>query len=187
MTKSLWKGTFFGGLALFVWSTISWMVLPWHNATLNTFTNEDEVARVLKANTSGRGIYVYPGEHHTPGLTPEQQKRAEEAVMDKMKTGPFIFVSFDDRGMSSMTKPMVTRLLLQILGALVLTLIVVRCRESGFWERVVIVVLVVLAAGILCFLPLWNWFGFATNYTLVAVIDLLMAGFLGGLVIAKVT
>ncbi len=86
-----------------------------------------------------------------------------------------------------MTKPMVTGLLLQILGALVLTLIVVRCRESGFWERVVIVVLVVLAAGILCFLPLWNWFGFAINYTLVAVIDLLMAGFLSGLVIAKVT
>ncbi len=93
MPKSLWKGALFGGLALFVWSTISWMVLPWHNATLNTFTNEDEVARVLKANASGRGIYVYPGEHHTPGLTPEQRKRAEEAVMDKMKTGPFIFVS----------------------------------------------------------------------------------------------
>ena len=187
MPKSLWKGALFGGLALFVWSTISWMVLPWHNATLNTFTNEDEVARVLKANTSGRGIYFYPGEHHTPGMTPEQQKRAEEAVMDKMKTGPLLFVSFDDRGMSSMTRPMVTGVLLQILGALVLTLIVVRCRESGFWERVIIVVLVVLAAGILCFLPLWNWFGFATNYTLVAVMDLLIAGFLSGLVIAKVT
>lgn len=185
--RSLWKGALFGGLVLFVWGFISWTVLPWHNATFSTFGDEDEVARVLAANTAGRGIYLYPGEHHQPGLTPEQQAAAEERVRQKAEAGPFIFVSLDDRGMSSMTRPLVTGLVYQILGALVLTLIVVRCRESAYWERVGIVVLAVLAAAILCFLPPWNWFGFDTAYTVVSILDLVVAGLLAGLVIAKVT
>ncbi len=186
MPKSLWKGALLGGLVLFAWGNVSWIVLPWHNMTLSTFTDEDEVARVLEANTSGRGIYLYPGAHHKPGMTPEEQKAAQGAAREKMKAGPFIFVSIVDAGMTSMARPLILGLILQILGALALTMIVVRCRESGFWERVSIVVLVVLAAGILCFLPLWNWFGFATGYTLVSIFDLLISGFLAGLVIAKV-
>ena len=39
MTTTLVKGTVLGGLALFLWGAVSWMVLPWHQATLLPFAN----------------------------------------------------------------------------------------------------------------------------------------------------
>lgn len=185
MSKSLWKPALLGGVTLFVWSTISWTVLPWHNTTFNVFFDEDEVARVIGANTPGGGVYLYPGDHHKPGMTPEEEKAATEAVMTKMAAGPFLFVSVSSAGMSSMVPATVKGFIFQILAALVLAMIVVRCGEPGYWERVTIVVLVVIAAGILCYIPSWNWFGFATGYTLVMFADLLISGLLAGLVIAK--
>ena len=44
MLTLAWKGALFGGLTLFVWGFVSWTVLPWHNMTFSTFTDEDEVA-----------------------------------------------------------------------------------------------------------------------------------------------
>ena len=39
-----------GGAILFAWSFISWMVLPWHNATLKKFTSEETVSLALLDN-----------------------------------------------------------------------------------------------------------------------------------------
>ena len=77
MSRSFLMGGFVGGVVLFVWGAVSWMVLPWHNMTLNTFTDEDKVANVLIANAPVRGIYVYPGEAHVPGLSEDEKAKAE--------------------------------------------------------------------------------------------------------------
>ncbi len=185
MVKSLWKPVLAAGVVLFVWGNISWVLLPWHNMTFRTFADEDAVARVVEGNTDGRGIYLYPGQHHQPGMSAEEQEAAEAAVMEKVRRGPFLFVSVLDGGRESMTGMMIVGFVVQLLAALVLTLIVVRCGETDYWQRVSLVVLVVLAGGILCLLPQWNWFGFATGYTVVMLLDLLVAGLLAGLVIAR--
>ncbi len=187
MSRATWKAVILGGVVLFLWGNVSWIVLPWHNMTFSTFADEDEVARVLEANTSGRGIYLYPGAHHEPGMTAAEEEAAQAAVMEKMQAGPFVFVSYQDAGMASMARPMIVGFVIQILAALVLALIVARCRDADFWQRVSIVVLVFLAGGILCYLPLWNWFGFATGFTVVSVLDLVVGGLLAGLVIARFT
>ena len=35
------------GVAMFMWGAISHMMLPWHEATMETFRDEDLVAEVL--------------------------------------------------------------------------------------------------------------------------------------------
>ncbi len=187
MLRSAWKGALAGGVVLFVWGFVSWTILPWHDMTLSTFADEDEVARVVRANASGRGIYLYPGERHEPGMTPEEVEAAKQAVVDKMRRGPFLFVSYVDRGTASMAGPLIIGFVCQVFGALALTLIVLFSRERRFWNRVSIVVLVAVAASALCYLPQWNWFGFADGYTRVAILDLVAATFLAGMAIAKVT
>ena len=35
------------GFALFIWAAVSWMVIPWHNATINSMPNGDEIAALV--------------------------------------------------------------------------------------------------------------------------------------------
>ena len=50
MIRALIKGGIFGGIILFVWGFISWVVLPWHTITLNKFKDEAAVEQALTAN-----------------------------------------------------------------------------------------------------------------------------------------
>ena len=50
-----------GGLIAFIWSSISWMAIPWHQPTMNIFEDEESVGRVIKAAAPEAGIYTYPG------------------------------------------------------------------------------------------------------------------------------
>ena len=51
--------------------------------------------------------------------------------------------------------------------------------------RVCYVALAGLTIGFVSHFPYWNWFGFSTAYTLVIIVDSLIAWFLAGLVLAK--
>ena len=44
------KAGILGGLILFVWSMISWMVIPWHTKTLHSFTSETAITQSIQAN-----------------------------------------------------------------------------------------------------------------------------------------
>jgi hypothetical protein len=83
--KSLVLGTILGGLVAFLWSSVSWEVIGWHEKTLQTFQNEDEVSAVIASHATKSGVYLLPGGPSTAGLSAEQKKATEEAVMAKMQ------------------------------------------------------------------------------------------------------
>ena len=185
MAKRLVLGALLGGLVLFVWGAISWMVLPWHEAALNRFTDEDAVASTITASAPRPGIYVYPGMPPADG-SPEERAAAEQASMAKMERGPIIFVSYDPAGMTSMAMPMICNLLTQILGALLVTWLLNKTSGLSYWGAVLFVVVAALAAGVVAVLPEWIWWHFSTTYVMGQIADLVIGGFLSGLVIAKV-
>ena len=49
MTKQLVLGTVLGGIVLFVWSALAWMIIPWPGEPLRSFTNEEAVVTAPKA------------------------------------------------------------------------------------------------------------------------------------------
>jgi hypothetical protein len=173
MGKKLILGGVLGGLVYFVWGFIAWTLIPWHHATLRTFIDGEAVVSAINANTQGRGVYLYPSE--------SEDQAALEA---KMARGPFLFVSVDDRGMASMTRPLVTAILIQILCALLVTWLLLQTSGLAYGRRVTFVTVLGLVAGLLCFLPSWNWFGFSTGYTVVSILDLTIGSLLAGLAIA---
>ena len=170
MIASLIKGGVLGGLAMFLWSLVSWTVLPWHDATMGRFRDEGAVAAVLTQNTTRRGIYVLP----FPGGS------ATEAAAPSV---PRAFVAYDDRASFSLSRPMGGALLINILGALCLTWLLIRVRLR-YWGRVFSATAAGVFAGVVADLPAWNWWGFSTPYTMVAFADHVLGGFLAGLVIA---
>ncbi len=173
MAKKLILGAVLGGLVYFVWGFLSWTLLPWHVATMGSFADQDAVVSTLTANTQGRGIYIYP---------PEGDQSA--AGQEKMAQGPLVFVSIDDRGMPSMGPPIVRSIVIQIVGALLVTWLLLQATGLSYGRRVLFVTVFGLVAGWLCYLPPWNWFGFATGYTVVAILDMVIGSLLAGLVIA---
>ncbi len=187
MLKSLVLGSLLGGLVLFIWGAVSWMVLPWHMATLKKFKDEGAVAQVFVANAPESGEYILPNAHqHESGLPDAQRKAAEESAMTRMMQGPFMFSSISLRGTKNMGTSMGIGMANQILAALLATGLLLKTAGLTFGGRVGFVMTLGLLAGVVINLQHWNWWQFSTAYTAVAFGDLLIGWFLAGLVIAKV-
>src|SRR5712664_1397786 len=88
MLKSVVLGAILGGLTAFLWSFISWDLLPWHEKQLRSFQNEDEVIAVIASHAPVSGNYLLPTGPSQEGMNPDQKKAAEEIRMQKMQKGP---------------------------------------------------------------------------------------------------
>ena len=180
MAKRLLLGTVLGGLVVYVWGAISWMVLPWHTATFQAFSNEEVVVTLLQLTATKPGVYLLP----KAGGSASEQKAAHE----RMKQGPVMLAAIRPQG-ANPSDPMfyVKGLALELCGAFLMTWLIMTLPGMSFSARVRTVTLVALIAGVLTRVPDWHWWGFSAGYTIVQMLDLLIGYFLAGLVIAKVT
>lgn len=187
MIRSLVLGTILGGLTAFIWSSISWELLTWHEKPLHTFQSEDEVSAVIASHTTESGNYILPGGPSQEGLNAEQKKAAQTVLMEKMQKGPVMFAAIRRAGFGSYAQGLICQLLIQMAGALLLTWLVLQTTGLSYSKRVAFLAVAGLSAGVIADLPNWNWWGFSTTYTVVSITDYMLTWFLAGLVIAKVT
>jgi hypothetical protein len=187
MMKSLTLGALLGGLVVFAWSAVSWMVLTWHNPTMNSFANEAAVAQVLMENAPTGGMYWLPG---MPAgydkMKGDEKKAADAAMEERMKTLPFFYGVVQPRANFDMGRQMGASILFDILAALLITGLVMKTGGMSYLGRVMFIVTVALAAGVIAVVPNWVWWHFGTGWTVVGLADIVIAWFLSGLVIAKV-
>ncbi len=187
MTRRLVVGSILGGIVLFVWSAIAWMLIPWPGEPLHSFANEDAVAQVITANAPGSGNYLLPNEpKRTAGMSDEQYKAAKLVAMDKMIVGPMIFMAVRLEPMGSMGKLMVVDFLSRIVLALIATFLLMQTSGLSYAGRVAFVT----AIGVTIFLggsfEQWNWFSFSNAYLLMEFGGTVIGWILAALVIAKV-
>ena len=121
MLKSLILGAILGGLTAFLWSFISWDLLPWHEKQLRSFQSEDEVSAVIASHAPESGNYLLPTGPPQEGMSPDQKKAAQEIRMRKMQKGPLVFVAVRREGFGSFPRVLLTQLLCQLFAALLLT------------------------------------------------------------------
>ena len=171
MNQKIIKGGIIGGLVVFVWGMLSWMVLPWHKPLLKPFKDEGIVRPLLVSNASQSGVYILP---HQYG---DDQKTGEE---------PFVFTVMNPKGLAPIGFLMLRSLAIQILGAGLVTWLLLQTRLPDDNTRLGFVVIVALTAGVVCHLPNWNWWGFPTDYTFVQIADLTIGWFFAGLAILKI-
>lgn len=186
MLKSLVLGTILGGLAAFIWSSISWEVLPWHEKALLTFQNDEEVSPVITSHTAKSGVYLLPGGPSKEGMTSEQKKAAQATLMAKMQKGPVMFAAIRREGFGSYTQGLVIQLLSLMAAAFLLTWLALQTSGLSYGKRVLFLGIAGLAAGVITELPNWNWWGFSGLYTAVMIADATLTWLIAGLVIAKV-
>jgi hypothetical protein len=186
MIRSLVLGTILGGLVAFLWSSISWEVIGWHEKTLATFQNEDDVSAVIASHITQSGTYLLPAGPSQEGMTSEQKKKAQNVLMQKMQKGPVMFAAIRRDGFGSFARGLVTQVLIQMAGALLLTWLLLQTSGLSYTRRVAFLAVAGLAASVIADLPNWNWWGISGSYTAVNTIDYTITWLLAGLVIAKV-
>ncbi len=186
MLKSLVLGTILGGLVAFVWSSISWEVLSWHEKPILSFQSDEEVSAVIRTHTVKSGVYLLPGGPSMDGMSSEQKKAAQATLMEKMQKGPVMFAAVRREGFGSYTKGLVIQLLSLMAAAFLLTWLALQTSGLSYAKRVLFLGIVGLGAGVITELPNWNWWGFSGSYTLVMIADATLTWLFAGLVIAKV-
>jgi len=185
MVKKLLLGTVLGGLIVFAWGAISWMVLPWHTATLQAFTNEAVVSKVIQANAPQPGVYFLPNpRRQTTGAESTASAKSDKA---RMEEGPMVFGTIRLVGIRPDSPTYYLKgLLMEMIGAFFMSWLLLTLPGLGYGARLRTITLVALTAGALTYLPDWHWWGFSAAYTAIKVLDLVIGWFLAGLVMARV-
>src|SRR5579863_3690632 len=135
MTKSLILGTILGGLAAFVWSSISWELIGWHEKTMVGFQNEAEVSAIISSHATQDGTYLLPSMPLTVGMTPEQKKAALDALMQKMQTGPIMVAAVRRGGFGSYGRGLLVQLLSLMAAAFLLTWLLLQTSGLTYARR----------------------------------------------------
>lgn len=163
------KAAILGGIILFIWSYISWMLLPWHNTTLHQFQDSNAVMQAIQTNAPQSGVYLLPS-------------------MQSMESAPlFVFASVKLGATSAnMTQNLIISFVTYLVAAFFVSWLLCRAKGLSYLGRVFFVIIFALSVGIITYIPAWNWFGFDLNYTLVGMADLLIGWFLAGLVLARI-
>jgi hypothetical protein len=188
MRKPLMLGGLLGGLVAFAWGAFSWSVLPFHNRTLLQFKDEPTVSRVIAEQAPVSGVYGVPSpDIDRPGMSRKERKAAMDSLTARSLRGPNAFMAVQLGSLTPIGVLMGRGLAISILGALLITWIVLQTGAIGFVGRVRVVATAALVAGVLGELPNWNWWGFSNGYTIATLADLVIGWFLAGLVIARVT
>lgn len=187
MWKAIVKGSVVGALVAFVWCCFSWMVLPWHERTVNEFDNEEYVSWALKENTKKHGLYVYPSCQADKAQTKEEQKAAWTDYKEKVQKGPYVFASINPKGHCfNMLWNLVEMFIAFLIASGIISYLLLKSHFTSYFGRVFFVTLIALIAGILVNSINWIWWYFPTDFTLINMIDLVVTWFLAGLAMAPV-
>lgn len=177
--KKIFLPALLAAIAIFIWTNISWMVLPWHGTYLNNIP-ESAITEQLKTGLTEKGIYHYPG-------MPDDDKLWDEFVT-KYETGPVVhFMVYDPSGIELMD-PMqfVGGFLFNFFCALIAAFVLVKAinYKTGYCRRVFIVLLFGVFAALTGPMSMYNWWRFPFDYALINSIDMIVSWLIGGAVLA---
>jgi hypothetical protein len=160
------------------------MILPLHNAVFKKFDDEGSVAHAIRNNAPVSGVYILPNTYSYGSSTSSEDM---ERGMSLMQNGPTMFACVQVQGMGARTlRPFVVSLIIQIIGAGIVSWMVLQTKGLNFKQRVGFTTLYGVAIWVLGILPGWNWWGFSAAYTFFFLFNLVVGWFLAGLAIAKI-
>src|SRR5688500_18777843 len=127
-----------GGLALFMWSAFSHMVIGLGDSAYKQVPNESAVIEAMRANITEPGFYFIPGFSMSEQASPE----AMAALEAKVKAGPNAILVYDTKGAEIMPPSMLATELASNIAAAFVTGLVLMFASVGFGRGVMITTLI---------------------------------------------
>src|SRR5436190_22537320 len=101
MTKRILLAAVLGGIALFIWGSVSHLGLGLGEIGIKELPNEPAVLAALKTGISDPGFYFFPGMGVPAGASAEQKNAAAKKFEEKYMAGPTGILIYHPNG----TKP----------------------------------------------------------------------------------
>lgn len=189
MKKIVFAGIL-GGIILWVWGFLSWVVLPLHQSAMHAVPNETEIIAALGRSLPEKGTYVFPMmPKGDAGLQGAAQEAAMAAYMQKYQSGPTGMIFYDPAGKDPfMLNQMIAGLLIFMLSAGIVAWLLSRSTAiaESFLSRVIYCGMVGTLIAIGCYLSDWNWMGFSFDWTKALMVDSIVGWLLAGLGISAI-
>ncbi len=184
-----------GGIVMFAWISISWMLLPLHKGEISGFKNEKAVATVLGQNITGDGIYALPAPSmdKAPAKSAGKEKKSKVAAakpaaaakpVPNVKPYAYVVVKADGIDVAGSVKPALAREFILCLFLAGLLGCILK-KTGGCCCPVGLSFKIGLIAGVAGYMPNFIWFHFPLNSALVGVFETLVGFVLAGFVISK--
>ena len=172
-----------GTILLFAWNAVSWMVLPFHGDTLNNIPENAMQVDQLKNVLTEDGVY------HYPGLPENNSKEAIDAINAKLQEGPRITMMVYKTGSSSFMDPKlyVGGLIINLLTAIFALILISKLGNKSFANIMVSCITVGIIIALVVDISWMNWYLFPLDYTLINVLDRIVAFVLLGLLFSLYT
>lgn len=176
-------GVLLGALTLFIYSAVSWMVLPWNAANIKGLPQEQLISDTIKTVVDAPGVYMFPS-----GKTPDGKMGDQKEWEAKYQKGPIGFLVFSPTGCVPMgPSNFIYGFLSDVLiaGFALYLLSLGRERLNTVAKRTKVVVGLGIFTWLVAHVPYWIWFHFPLTYTLTILLDTSIAFLLLGLVLSK--
>lgn len=167
---------FIGTLILFIWNALSWMALPFHSGTFKNIPEQAINMDHLKTEMPESGVY------HYPGLPEDQSAESVREVESKLAKGPRVTLMVYKNGPTKFFDPATYgfSLLINFLTVLFAYFVVSKIAVEN--KRILRVMLLIgVISGLISDISLMNWYLFPLDYTLVSLMDKIIAFTLLGL------
>jgi hypothetical protein len=183
----------FGGIVMFIWTSIAHMALPLGEAGLGEIPNESAVLSAMQSNIGDQtGLYIFPG----PGLGKNATRREKQEAMkhmgEKIVTNSSGILMYHPPGRQLMLgKLLGIEFGTELLEAILVVFLLAQTRIASFVGRVGFVLVAGILAAIATNVSYWNWYGFPCVYTasymLTQIVGFLCVGIVAALVLRKTT
>ena len=176
----------FGGIVMFIWTSIAHMALPLGEAGLGEIPNESAVLSAMQSNIGDQtGLYIFPGPGLGKNATRQEKNEAMKHMGEKIATNPSGILMYHPPG-----RPLVLGKLLgiefgtELLEAILVVFLLAQTRIASFAGRVGFVLVAGILAAIATNVSYWNWYGFPCVYTASYMFIQIVGFFLVGIVAA---
>jgi hypothetical protein len=173
---------------VFVWGFVAWTVLPQRWQAVQPMPEDSEVTSVLQDTARKSGVYMLPAPPHdasNPNAKPSLE--AQNAYEERLKKGPSAMVFYRAEG----TDPMDMMVYVKGFGlhfacaCMVVAVVGSGARAGwGFAKRFLAVMLMAMFSTANSDLVQWNYWGYATPYTIYMAANTMIGWGVAGLFIA---
>jgi len=180
-----------GGVAMFIWTSIAHMFLPFGETGISEIPNESAVLSAMQNNIGDQtGLYIFPGPGVGKNATRQEKNEAMKHMAEKMGTNPSGLLMYHPPGRTlAMGKLLGTEFATELLEAILAVFLLAQTAIASFAGRVGFVLVAGILAAIATNVSYWNWYGFPCAYTAsymsIQIIGFLVVGIVAALVLPK--
>jgi hypothetical protein len=171
-----------GGFIIFVWGSVSHMLLGAGMFGVSVMANEDAVLEAFSANVPDEGLYMFPAWDQDAGSFEEP----DEGWMNKYRNGPAGILIYQPKGGEVMPPSMMPMEFGSNFLAALIAALLASALAGSYGKRVALLSLLGLLSWLMISVSYWNWYHFPMAFIAGEAIDVVLATVFAALAIAKI-